>query len=207
MDVYDHIVEDDGAPALVLAGATIVDSNTRSGNPSHEISTGRFGVGGRKKKPVQPTGPSPSEIRRQDAIKDAARTLSDLSPDGVAEFVRKRWLGTKILTQADIDLFASEARRQRIEDITDALDHRIRKGVLGRNGSKVVKVDFPRGQIRGSLRGMTDNEVNSVLTRLRARGWTVADIKKHVLGTYGLRDRNVSTGLADDVDPIDLSLD
>jgi hypothetical protein len=197
---YDLVLTEEG-PALAVR----VDPDTKSGNPTHNVRDGRFGSLGRRKAKVPGSnpratqveaGPNASQVRRRDAVVDAARTIMDLSPDGVREFVRKRWRGTRPLTDADVESFSADARRQRIEDAVDALDYRIRRGVYGR--TRVVKVDFPRGLIRGSLRNMDDTEVNEVLQRLRYRGWTIDQVKRHVIKPYALRDRDVLTGLSED---------
>lgn len=207
---YDLVIDADG-PALVLAGATVTDPDTKSGNDAHEIDSGRFGSKPRAK--AQGTRPAsraqvagirdnPTEVRRRDAVVDAARTIMDLSPDGIREFVRKRWSGTKVLTDADVEAFSFDARRQRIDDAVDALDYRIRRSIFSRSNSRVVKVDFPRGLIRGSLRNMDDTEVNEVLQRLRYRGWTLQQVKKHVIRPYALKGRDAMAGLSDEPDPL-----
>lgn len=121
-----------------------------------------------------------SQRRRRDAVVDAARTLDDLSPGGVEEFVRRRWRGVRKLKQSDINAFAADARVQRIHDVVDALDYRVRRGVLGRAGSRVGRVELPRGLARKTLASLSDGEVEVVRQRLRERGWSAEQIKRHV---------------------------
>lgn len=208
---YEYVIDDVGAPALLLAGAAR-EVPTKSGNPAHEIATGRFGAGWRKPKgdgaraPVQkdtsnPNTPPPPAatrddvVRRRDAVVDAARTLTDLSPDGVRELVRRRWRGTKVLTEADVEAFAADAQRQRVEDVVDALDYRLRRATSGRSAGKAIKVDFPRGVIKGSLRGMDTPTVVNVLQRLRYRGWTADQISRHVVKTFDDPQRRLAAEL------------
>lgn len=116
--------------------------------------------------------------RRRDAVVDAARTLDDLSPDGVKEFVTRRWQGRRVLEQADIESFAKDARTQRVNDVIDALDYRVRHGVLGR--TKTAHVSFPRGMVRRTLRDLTPDEGALVVRRLRERGWSEGELKRHL---------------------------
>jgi hypothetical protein len=184
----------DGAPALELAGATVEDPNTRSGNPHHEVGTGRFGSGRRKDPGKAPSGrrqvaeqsDESSVTRRRDAVVDAARTIEDLSADGVREFVQRRWRGTRALTDQDVEQFAIDAQRQRVEDVVDALDLRLRKAVLSRGGQGVVKIDFPRGLLRRTLSGLAADQVIQVLERLQQRGWRQQDVSRYVVRPYRL---------------------
>lgn len=195
-DDHDIVLFPNGPPALRLVGPSTVDPDTRSGNPHHEVATGRFGSGGRKPGKVPTRGRAPVEVpapgsveRRRDAIVDAARSLPDLSPDGVREFVQRRWKGTRVLTEADVELFAADALRQRIEDAVDALDLRLRKAVYSRGGAKTVKIDFPRGMLRATLRDLDGPTVVSVLERLRQRGWSHEQVSKYVVRPFQMRDK------------------
>lgn len=125
-------------------------------------------------------GPRPDETRRRDAVVDAARTLTDLGDDSeeLAAFVKRRWSGTRVLEPGDITAFAKDARRQRVEDVVDALDHRVRQKVFGR--SQAVHVALPRGLARNTLKNMEDNELSSVVQRLKDRGWDSDQIRKYV---------------------------
>lgn len=122
-------------------------------------------------------------VRRRDAVVDAARTMDDLSPDGVREFVSRRARGTKVMTDADVSSFSVDAIKHRELDVADALDGRARRGVYGRQ-DKHVAVSFPRGWLRQSLRAMSDDEVAGVLGRLRDRGWSQAQVDKYVIKPY-----------------------
>jgi hypothetical protein len=200
----DLVIDDTGAPALALAGATIVDPDAKSGNPHHEVGSGRFGYGPGKtnrrrtqdrRAMTAPPAQVDSVQRRRDAVIDAARTLDDLSPTGVATFVRKRWSGTKVLTDADIQAFSNDALAQRLQDITDSLDYRVRKAVYGRGGAKVVKIEFPRGLARSTLRGLDNNQIATVLTRLRARGWSSDQLRRHIVRPFDDKDKRMAAEL------------
>jgi hypothetical protein len=178
-------VDENGAPMLLRAGSsgTSVVVPTKSGNAKHDTGTGVFGKGSTKpgeEKDQPQVDPSAGSVqRRRDAVVDAARELDDLSAAGVEQFVRRRWRGDRPITQEDIEAFAADARRQRVHDITDALDFRIRKAVQGRVGSRLPHVSIPRGLQRKSLAGLDREELMMVFTRLRERGWSNQQIKRH----------------------------
>jgi hypothetical protein len=132
-----------------------------------------------------------SDQRRRDAVADAARSLEDLSPAGVEQFVRRRWRGDRAISQEDIDSFAADARAQRVHDAVDALDHRIRRAVHGRDGARRVHVSIPRGIARKSLAGLDGEEIALVFRRLRDRGWTDAEIKRHGIRRLDSNDRRL----------------
>lgn len=186
-------VDESGAPLLLVGGAARVVP-TRSGNPSHQVDSGQFGAGGKKndQKPQPQADPSAgSEQRRRDAVTDAARTIEDLSPAGVEKFVRGRWSGRRAITQADIDAFSADARAQRLHDVVDALDYRIRKAISGRAGSRQPHVVIPRGLQRKSLSGLEREDVIKVFIRLRERGWSDQQIKRHGIRRLDSGDRRL----------------
>jgi hypothetical protein len=120
-----------------------------------------------------------SAARRRDAVVDAARTLDDLSPAGVEAFVRRRWRGDRPVTPEDFSTFLADARAQRVHDVADAIDHRIRRAVEGRAGSKQVHVSLPRGVGAKSLAALDAEELSAVIARLRDRGWSDQQIHRH----------------------------
>lgn len=131
--------------------------------------------------PARP--PSDQSVsRRRDAVIEAARTLDDLSPVGVEKLVRRRWRGDRAVTPQDVQSFAADARAQRVHDVVDALDFRIRRQVYGRTNAKQMHVSIPRGIISKSLASLDAEEVASVVARLRDNGWSAQQIKR-----YGIR--------------------
>jgi uncharacterized protein YdcH (DUF465 family) len=168
-------VDDNGAPLLLVAGAAVADPKPK---PEEEV-----------KPQPKPDASQGSGQRRRDSVVDAARTLEDLSPAGVEQFVRRRWAGRRALAQEDIDTFSADARAQRLHDVVDALDHRIRKAVTGRAGSRQPHVVIPRGLQRKSLAALDAEEVTEVFARLRDRGWNTQQIKR-----YGIRRLDSNDG-------------
>jgi hypothetical protein len=187
MAELDLAIDEQGAPVLRLAGAVRVIT-PESGNPNREIGSGRFGRGRRqaqaKRRQVDQQSRG-SQERRRDAVVDAARTIEDLSAKGVEAFVRRRWRGDMPLTREIIEQFAADARRQRFEDVLDALDARLRKGTEGPlSRGKSARVSFPRGWLRRSLRGMEDSEVQALMVRLRGRGWSEESLNRYVIRPF-----------------------
>lgn len=140
-------------------------------------------------------GPRPDETRRRDAVVDAARTLTDLGDDSeeLAAFVKRRWSGTRVLESQDIIDFAKDARRQRVEDVVDALDHRVRQKVFGR--SQAVHVTLPRGLAKKEIQVMEDDELTAVVQRLKDRGWTADQIRKNIARGLDDERRRIVTAL------------
>jgi hypothetical protein len=164
---YVFSIEHDGAPVLLDAAVVAPPDPEAEPNPAVEAA----------KKAAQG-----SDARRRDAIVDAARTLEDLSPAGVEQLVRRRWRGDRPITPQDIQSFAADARAQRVHDVADALDFRIRRAVYGRSGAKQPHVQIPRGIVGKSLASLDPDEKVAVVARLRDRGWQDKDIKR-----FGIR--------------------
>ena len=193
MSEYDLVISGDGSPALVLQGATIVDPDTKSGNPRHEIGTGKFGRGPDKNdrrsaaqdrrvaRRREDDGGRPDQLRRRDAVIDAAREIEDLSDEqALRELAIRR--SRRALTDAEVQSFINDVRRQRIDDVLDWLDNRVRTGVLKR--AKVANISFPRGWVKATIRGLSDDEVKMVLGRLRSRGWSEQQVRQHVVQRF-----------------------
>lgn len=139
----------------------------------------------------EPERASGSGSRRRDAIADAARTLDDLSPEGVEQLVRRRWRGDRAVTAEDIRSFSADARAQRIHDVVDALDFRIRRAVYGRSAARRMHVAIPRGIIGKSLASLEPEELADVFDRLRDRGWDNDQILRHGVRRFDDKDRSM----------------
>jgi hypothetical protein len=165
---YRFAIGDNGAPVLLAAVAEAPPDDRQE--PETERSQG-------------------SISRRRDAVVDAARTLDDLSPQGVEQLVRRRWRGDRAVTAEDIQSFAADARAQRAHDVVDALDFRIRRAVYGRAGSKQMHVTIPRGIIGKSLASLEREELADVFGRLRDRGWNSDQILRHGVRRFDTKER------------------
>jgi hypothetical protein len=120
-----------------------------------------------------------SSARRRDAVVEAARTLDDLSPTGVERLARLRWRGERPITAEDFAAFSADARAQRLHDVVDALDHRVRRGAHGRANARQVHVSLPRGVAAKALASLEPEELSSAFERLREKGWSDQQIYRH----------------------------
>lgn len=159
MSAYRFAIDGDGAP-LLLASETEAPPEPPPPKPGDARAQG-------------------SSARRRDAIADAARTLEDLSPAGVEAFVRRRWRGDRAVTPEDFSSFSTEARQQRLHDVVDALDFRIKRTVNGRASVKHTHVSIPRGNFGKSLASLDREELAQAFERLRERGWSTQQIARH----------------------------
>lgn len=190
----------DGFPIMLAGGEATRPVPTRSGNPVHGVGTGRFGnrgepppkPGAKKPSLEQESAANASEDRRRDAAVDASRQLATLSPEAIREFMTRRWAGRRAMTPADIDEFTRLVQAQRIDDLTDALDSRLRRQVHGGKVARTaVKVEPPRGWIKTSLKDIEPAALQQVLLRLRARGWSETDLTRHVLKPFGQHETKI----------------
>jgi hypothetical protein len=183
-----QVLDASGAPALLASSGKADGAPGRaSGAPS---VGGGGGSGASSESP--PAAASGSDRRRRDAVADAARTLGDLSPQGVREFVVRRWRGARALEDSDVEQFSKDAIAQREDDLADALDSRLNRMNGGKaTVARVVRVTPPRAWLKRTLASLPDDQLAQVLLRLRARGWTEAQIKRDVLKPY-TADREVT---------------
>lgn len=155
---YIFALDGSGAPVLL---APVAEAKPKAqADPETEVAKG-------------------SDARRRDAVVDAARTLEDLSPAGVEQFVRRRWRGDRALSTEDFKSFSDDARVQRKHDVVDALDHRIRRAVNGRASARQAHVSLPRGLGAKALASLEGDELTEVVSRLRDRGWDEQQIYRH----------------------------
>ncbi len=128
---------------------------------------------------------SPEELRRrQDAVRDAAREFDQMSEGDVREFLGGRVL--RDLTPAEIEIFVADVHEQRMHDLVDILDQRLRKKGLGKilRGRRTVQISVPKGFARKSLNGLLDEEIRDLAIRLRAKGWTDEDLVRELIGRF-----------------------
>jgi hypothetical protein len=166
----------------------------RSGNKKFDPATGRFAGGKQSEQPV-PVQQNPVPVtrsgipqgvtqveweRRMDMVRDAARELSDMTPEDAQAFLEGR---VNDLAKVDVAAFVADVRAQRVDDMADALDSQFRKGsALSRN----VRVAAPRGWVKRVLGELQDEEFIRLINRLEARGYGRDELVKKVVGK--LRD-------------------
>lgn len=133
---------------------------------------------------------SPEELRRRmDAVRDAAREFDRFGEGDVKEFLKGRTL--RDLSPAEIEMFVADVTEQRLSDLVDILDQRLRKKGLGRfkRDRRTVQINVPKGFARKSLHGLLDEEVSDLAIRLRAKGWSDDDLVRELIGRFHERRR------------------
>lgn len=171
------------------AGAARIDPNARSGNARHDIRSGKFAPGSRKK----PESPAPPNVdameyrRMMDAVRDAAREFDNLDVGDLKEFLAARARDSQAV---DIEQFSRLVAEQRKADMVDMIDQKMRAGGILPKGRRSVKVSAPRGYLKKSLGALTASDVEEVKHRLVAKGHDQADVDNYFAG----RVRTEETG-------------
>lgn len=173
------------------AGTSTVDPDASSGNPRHDVSSGKFGSGSAQGDPVENVPPNEdvqTYLRQRDAVRDIAREMDELAQGDIAELLAGRL--TRPLATEEMDQFLRQVRLQRIDDLVDMLDWQLRNLIeTVQRGRRRVRLTAPRGWIRKTFNAMTDDEVLSVINRLEARGHNRADLQRSILGRIKKSDR------------------
>jgi hypothetical protein len=180
---------DDTEPLLLgkaeSVGVARVDPDTRSGNPHHDVHSGKFGSGveGRQNKNRIPQAANQDQIRFAkgwDAIRDAARENRDFDQESLKAFLSGRV--NREPTAEELELLLGQIRRQRLADLADILHNTLRKQVEGRRKSRhIVRLQAPKGWSQRVFAGLNDDEVKELAERLEFRGWDRESLNKHVI--------------------------
>jgi hypothetical protein len=179
------------APGQVAAqpdpSGAVIRRGAVSGNANADPVTGRFA--GKKLKglevvaetvqagalPTQsgvPAGVDPIVwSRRMAAVRDAARTLDELTADTVSTFLQAR---VADVNQVDIQQFLADAQWQRIADLADALDQKLK-------GKQPVRVGVTAGFARRVFAGLDGAMAGHLVKILEGKGWSVEDIKNNIV--------------------------
>lgn len=159
------------------SGVSRVAPGQRSGNPKHDTRSGKFGVGGGQKGPrgAQPSGNvDPLAFARMiDKVRLAARSMK--GQPGVEDI--EKWLRGKVANPGQVDPngFLTMVQQQRMNDLVDAIDTRLRgSGVVNRG----VRVSSSRGYLKGVLAGLEPNQIADVAHRLEAMGHSSKDVDR-----------------------------
>jgi hypothetical protein len=162
------------------AGVARRDLNAKSGNPNHDVRSGKFGSGGKKPKQQvkTPANVDPLEYARMiDAIRDAARQLPAI-PEvaNVEEFLKGR---AKSPETVDIRGFIQSVMAQKKADLVDLLDQQL-------SGKKnPVKVTASAGYLRGLMKELSDADIAELMHRLESRGHKQAAVDKFIKNRIG----------------------
>lgn len=179
------------------SGASTTDPDAASGNPKHDTSSGKFASGtkegGEPAPNVPPNEDANAFFRQLDAVRDLAREMDDVESGDVQDFLAGRV--KRPLTPEEIQAFIAQVRVQRLDDLVDLLDAQFRNLIENvKRGRRRVKITAPRGWVRKTFNGLTDDEVLSVINRLEARGHSREDLTRTVLGRIRKKDRADAIG-------------
>jgi hypothetical protein len=173
----------DSSGAVLYRGAA-------AGNPNFDPVTGKFA--GKKLRALQvvaqtvqagapplrsgvPTGVDPLVWeRRLDMVRDAARTNESMTPVTATAFLTGK---VPDVTQVDIAAFLADVTAQRISDLADALDYKIRP----RRDRPDVKVTTTAAWAKNVFNGLDVPQSLHLVKRLEGRGWEPDDIRKLVI--------------------------
>lgn len=193
-----EIISDNGTPPVMLARApgqvadqglgsgAIVFRGAKSGNRNFDPLTGRFAGAKAKMEVVAqtiqpgalptvsgvPTGVDPiAWSRRMAAVRDAARSLQDLTAETIKDFLAAR---VADVNQVDINQFLADAQWQRIADLADVLDRKMHTGLP-------VKVVAPNKWVTQVFRNLDSAQAGHLVKTLEGRGWDAADVKSKII--------------------------
>jgi len=155
------------------SGVGRIDRNARSGNPRHDTRSGKFAVGSgvNKKQVAPPANVDPMAYKRQlDAVRDAARQLSELNEASALDFLKGR---AQAPEQVDIANFLAMVTEQRKADLIDIADASLREADDGK-----IRVVAPDGLVREHISQLGSAAVGEIMERLEAMGHKRSDVRK-----------------------------
>jgi hypothetical protein len=135
--------------------------------------------------PSKPQGVDPQEwARRQDAVRAAAREMEPLAHGDVSELLQGAV--QRPLDPHEVDQFVNDVRDSKLDHLVDWMDNNLRKSsVLGFQRRRIVKVTPPKGWIKKTIGGLSDDEILNVVSRLEARGLDKTQIGDNLKGRFG----------------------
>lgn len=147
------------------AGISRIDANAPSGNPRHDIRSGKFGAGGatRARRPVPANVDALAYARMLDAVRTAARTLDTIDEKTLQEFIDERANAPEAV---DIQNFMTMVTEQRKADLLDIIDTAMRETQPGEK----ISVNAPPGLVARYMRSLGSDHVAEIMTRLEGMG-------------------------------------
>lgn len=157
------------------AGVSRVDPNAKSGNPRHDARSGKFGGGGagRRGAPRPANADALAFARMVDKVRLAAQQLK--GQPGVEDI--QKWLKGKVDNpgQVDAEGFLQMVQAQRMSNLVDAIDSRMRSKGLANKGIRVVA---SRGFIKNILKELTPDQIADVAHRVESLGHQGKDVDR-----------------------------
>lgn len=183
------IVRDEqGFPVLLAnvppANISNIAPGQASGNPLHDIRSGKFGAGSTAPQPAgtpqlgpqAPANVDPLEWKRfTDAVRTAAREFDNPQIADIQDFINAHAKNPQAVDPAK---FLAAVQEQRISDIVDALDHQLRQGGSLPTGKRRMRIVTPRGYLRKIIGSSTPVQLAEVSHRLESLGHDPQQIDK-----------------------------
>jgi hypothetical protein len=160
------------------AGVSRTAAGQRSGNPRHDIHSGKFGAGGGgggAPGTPAPAGADPVEYARMlDAVREAAREFDNPQEGDIRDFIKGR---ANSPDQVDIQNFMDMVTEQRKSDLVDLLDQNLRASGPMARGRRKVKLSAPKGYVRRLLRQLDPESLGEVMHRLESMGHDTSSLQ------------------------------
>lgn len=160
------------------AGISRIDVNAPSGNPRHDIRSGKFGAGGasRQRRPIPANVDALAYARMLDAVRTAARTLDTVDEQTIQDFIDERANAPEAV---DIQNFMMMVNEQRKADLLDIIDTGLRETEPGER----ISIQAPPGLVTAYMRSLGPDAVAEIMTRLEGMGHD----QKEVQGYFDTR--------------------
>jgi hypothetical protein len=155
------------------AGISRKDPNARSGNPRHDIRSGKFGGGGPsdKPRPVPANVDALAYVRMLDAARTAARRFDTVDEATVQTFIDER---ANAPEQVDIANFMAMVNEQRKADLVDIIDSAMRETEPGEK----ISLHAPPGLVASYMRALGADQVQEVMSRLEGMGHEQKEVQQ-----------------------------
>jgi hypothetical protein len=115
--------------------------------------------------------------RYHDAVREAARSFDAPAEGDIHHFLNAR---ARHPERVDVPAFAESVKRQRHADMVDILDHHLRRDGSLPRGSRVVRVQAPKGYLRQALRRSSPEELAHIRHRLTSIGHKQEHVDKYL---------------------------
>ena len=191
--------DDNGAPIMLAvrkpgqvaaqpdSSGAVLYRGAASGNPRFDPITGKFA--GKKLRALEvvaqtvaggaqptftgtPTGVDPAVWNRRMAIvRNAARAMEQMDVNQARTFLEGK---VTDVNAVDLNAFLADVQWQRMADLADVLDDRIKTGLP-------VKVIAPNQWVKRIFLNLTPAEGTHLVKALEGKGWDAEDIKQNVV--------------------------
>lgn len=186
-EVRARYLDEQGFPVLLAnvppANISNIAPGQASGNPLHDIRSGKFGAGKTAPQkttpqigPKAPPNVDPVEWKRfTDAVRTAAREFDNPQISDIQDFINAHAKNPQAVDPAE---FLAAVQEQRISDIVDALDHQLRQGGSLQTGRRRVRIVTPRGFLKKMINSSTPDQIAEVAHRLESLGHDSQQVDK-----------------------------